>query len=251
MSLKSFLTKFFKGYEVLETVNSPINGEISVVEDFVGHREIKIGGITQSGWLVRKLWKVGITAIKSKQLTLNNCLILGLGGGDAAKIINKKWPKARITGVEIDQKVVEVGKKYFGLDKIKNLEIVVGDAIDYVENPDPQSPVTNHQSLVPNHQSPVTSPQSPIASHQSPVAKYDLILVDLYQGKEYPKRAEKDAFINALKEILAKDGVVIFNRLSYQEYAKPANEFAKRLSDFFSHVWTKKAATNLLIFCQN
>ena len=237
MSLKSFLTKFFKGYEVLETVNSPINGEISVVEDFVGHREIKIGGITQSGWLVRKLWKVGITAIKSKQLTLNNCLILGLGGGDAAKIINKKWPKARITGVEIDQKVVEVGKKYFGLDKIKNLEIVVGDAIDYVENPDPQSPVTSHQS--------------PVASRQSPITKYDLVLVDLYQGKEYPKRAEKDAFINALKEILAKDGVVIFNRLSYQEYAKPANEFAKRLSVFFSHVWTKKAATNLLIFCQN
>jgi len=237
MSLKSFLTKFFKGYEVLETVNSPINGEISVVEDFVGHREIKIGGITQSGWLVRKLWKVGITAIKSKQLTLNNCLILGLGGGDAAKIINKKWPKARITGVEIDQKVVEVGKKYFGLDKIKNLEIVVGDAIDYVENPDPQSPVTSHQS--------------PVASRQSPITKYDLVLVDLYQGKEYPKRAEKDAFINALKEILAKDGVVIFNRLSYQEYAKPANEFAKRLSVFFPNVWTKKAATNLLIFCQN
>ena len=237
MSLKSFLTKFFKGYEVLETVNSPINGEISVVEEFVGHREIKIGGITQSGWLVRKLWKVGITAIKSKQLTLNNCLILGLGGGDAAKIINKKWPKARITGVEIDLKVVEVGKKYFGLDKIKNLEIVVGDAIDNVENPDPQSPVTSHQS--------------PVASRQSPITKYDLVLVDLYQGKEYPKRAEEDAFINALKEILAKDGVVIFNRLSYQEYAKPASEFVKKLSEFFPHVWTKKAATNLLIFCQN
>ena len=243
MAIKLFLEKIFLGEALIEKIDSGFNGEINVYDSWFG-KSMRIGRITQSGELVNHLWKVGINEIHNSKFQNHKSLILGLGAGNAARLISKRWPEAKIIGVEIDPKVVEVGKKYFGLDKIKNLEIVVGDAFDYVENPDPQSPVTNHQSLVTSHQSPITN-------RQSPVTKYDLILVDLYQGKEYPKRAEEDAFINALKEILAKDGVVIFNRLSYQEYAKPANEFAKKLSDFFPNVWTKKAATNLLIFCQN
>jgi len=38
----------------------------------------------------------------------------------AAKIISEKFPNAKITGIEIDPMMVEIGKKYFGLEKIFN-----------------------------------------------------------------------------------------------------------------------------------
>ena len=232
MSLKSFLAKLFKGYEVLETVNSPINGEIIIIDNLFGKKEMRIGGVVQSGGLVKKLWG----EIFNQFLNRKNfrCLILGLGCGSAAKLISERFPNAEIVGVEIDPKVVEVGKKYFGLNSLKILEVVIGDAVELV-----QSSKTLLRGIPSEYKV-----QSSIQN-----SKFNLVLVDLYLGKEFSKEAESEEFIRGVRNLLSDSGMAIFNRLSYQEYAKPANEFAKRLSDFFPRVWTKKAATNLLIFC--
>lgn len=223
MFLKSFLTKLFKGYEVLETVNSPINGEIKVVDDLFGGRSMIIGGISQSGGLVTKLWEMALTAVSNEQSAVSKCLILGLGCGNAAKIVSEKFPGCKIVGVEIDPKVVEVGKKYFGLGEIPNLEIIIDDAI---------KKILNTYFLILN-------------------TKFDLILVDLYLGRNYPKEAESKQFIGGIKGVLSENGIVIFNRLCFGEYKKGAENFAEDLRNYFPKVWTKKAITNLLIFCKN
>lgn len=223
MKLKSFLKRFFLGEEVLEKIYSPANGEISVVENLFGGKELRIGGVTQSGGLVEKLWKTTLSTIPSSGFQVTNCLILGLGCGTVARLVNERWPEARITGVEIDPVVVEMGRKYFGLGEIKNLEIVIGDAIKVIRE-----------------------------KKEVRGKEFDLILVDLYLGKDYPKAAESKEFLQELKNILNKKGLVVINRLYYTpSFQKEAENFLLKVKEIFSKVETKKAVTNLLVFASN
>ena len=59
-------------------------------------------------------------------------LILGLGGGSAARLARALAPRARIIGVELDPKVVRAARRWFDLDEL-GVEIVRGDARHYLE----------------------------------------------------------------------------------------------------------------------
>ena len=59
-------------------------------------------------------------------------LILGLGGGSAARLIRALAPKATIVGVEYDAAVVRAARQHFALDAL-GLEVVTGDARRYLE----------------------------------------------------------------------------------------------------------------------
>lgn len=220
MKLKSFLERLFGG-QVIEKIKSPINGEILVLEGLKGKRFIRVGGITQSGGIVQGIWKRTLSVLKAQDLRLKTALILGLGGGTAAEILVEKWPGVKITGIEIDPKIIGVGKKYFNLDKIPNLKIIVGDAI---------KTITNQPSTINNR-------------------KYNLILVDLYQGQRFPKEAESEEFLNGLKRILAKDGLIVFNRLNFGKHKKETSNFLEKLKEFFPKVFFQKTESNLFIFC--
>jgi spermidine synthase len=58
-------------------------------------------------------------------------LLLGLGGGSAARIVRAIAPRARITGVEIDPDVVKLARRWFDLDAL-GVETVVADAVEYI-----------------------------------------------------------------------------------------------------------------------
>ena len=59
-------------------------------------------------------------------------LILGLGGGSAARLIRALAPKATIVGVEYDAAVVRAARQHFALGAL-GLEVVTGDARRYLE----------------------------------------------------------------------------------------------------------------------
>jgi len=59
-------------------------------------------------------------------------LILGLGGGSAARIVRALAPRARITGVEVDAAVVRAARRWFDLDRL-GVEVVKADARRYLE----------------------------------------------------------------------------------------------------------------------
>jgi spermidine synthase len=59
-------------------------------------------------------------------------LLLGLGGGSAARLARALFPEARIVGVERDPRVIEVARHHFQLDAL-SLEVVLGDARRYLE----------------------------------------------------------------------------------------------------------------------
>ena len=61
-------------------------------------------------------------------------LLIGLGSGSLAKFFWKQVPKAKITAVEIDPRVVAVAQMHFRLPpEDGRLSIVVGDGADYVQ----------------------------------------------------------------------------------------------------------------------
>jgi len=59
-------------------------------------------------------------------------LILGLGGGSAARVARALAPRARITGVEIDPGVVRAARRWFDLDGL-GVDVVRDDARRYLE----------------------------------------------------------------------------------------------------------------------
>lgn len=59
-------------------------------------------------------------------------LILGLGGGSAARLVRALAPSAEIVGVEFDPAVIRAARRHLALDRI-GVEVVCGDARAYLE----------------------------------------------------------------------------------------------------------------------
>jgi len=109
---------------------------------------IQCNGLTQSGGIVETIWKQTLRKLRIKKEEIRNILILGLGGGTVAKLLRKKYPKAKIVGVEIDPVMIELGKKYLNLDKY-NIDFKITDAT------------------------------------KIKIKEYDLVIVDMYLGDKY------------------------------------------------------------------
>jgi len=205
------------GSHLLEEVESEFNGKIQIYQT-LGSKRITVGGLIQSGGVLANIWYKALSKLKSlRQLAdsnLKTILILGLGGGTAASLTARFWPKAEITGIEIDPKMIQLGKKYFELDKLPQLKIVEGEAIEYVRN--------NND-------------------------KFDLILVDLYQGDKIVKKSESGEFIGLAKRRLKSKGIIIFNRLFYDDHKEKAEKFVKIIEKHFKKVVLVRAWSNLVV----
>ena len=59
-------------------------------------------------------------------------LVLGLGGGSAARVVRALAPRARIVGVERSAEVVRAARRHLGLDRL-GVEVVVADARAFLE----------------------------------------------------------------------------------------------------------------------
>ncbi|HCR36407.1 hypothetical protein A2130_02210 [Candidatus Woesebacteria bacterium GWC2_33_12] len=136
------------GTTVLEERDSKYNDRVRVVKTFGMGTYIQCNGLTQSGGIVETIWKQTLRKLRIKKEEIRNILILGLGGGTVAKLLRKKYPKAKIVGVEIDPVMIELGKKYLNLDKY-NIDFKITDAT------------------------------------KIKIKEYDLVIVDMYLGDKY------------------------------------------------------------------
>jgi spermidine synthase len=66
-------------------------------------------------------------------------LVLGFGGGSAARIVRALHPEARIEGVEIDADVVAAARTHFGVDAL-DVTLHVEDALAFLERARVESP---------------------------------------------------------------------------------------------------------------
>ncbi len=58
-------------------------------------------------------------------------LLLGVGGGSAARALRALDPQAEIVGVDYDAEVLRLARRHFGLGALR-LELIVEDALDYL-----------------------------------------------------------------------------------------------------------------------
>jgi spermidine synthase len=208
------------GTKVLEKVESPINGKMQVVKSIGLGTYIQVNNLTQSGGVVYDIWRTTLKKLKnSRTRELKNCLILGLGGGSAAKVVRKHWSNAEITGVEIDPIMVNLGKKYLKLDETKT-KVVIGGAYKILTT-----------------------------KHHLPTSKFDLILVDVYIGDKVPEKFESDKFLKLILKLLTFNGVAIFNRLYYEDKRKQAEIFHKKLIHVFKKVRPFYPEANVMYIC--
>jgi spermidine synthase len=199
------------GTKILEERDSKYNGHLKVSRSLGFGTYIQAEGLTQSGGIVEAIWKQTLKRINNLQFTINNCLILGLGGGTVAKLIRKNWPGAKIIGIDIDPLMVELGKKYLGLGQV-DVEIKIQDAYDFY-------------------------------------GMFDLIIIDLYNGENFPEKFGNIYFLSKVKNSLKRDGVVIFNRTYYGDKRPETVKFGNKLQKIFSKVEWFYPEANLMFVC--
>ena len=112
-------------------------------------------------------------------------LLLGLGGGTVATILNKKGYK--VTAVELDERMVEVARSYFSLNK--NVKVIVDDARHGIQN-----------------------------LHE----KYGVVMVDLFSAEVSPSHVLSKESLEQLSLLMNKQGLLIINTYGYLQ--KPAGK---------------------------
>jgi spermidine synthase len=109
---------------------------------------------------------------------LKKILMLGLGGGSISSYFGRFMPEVRIDTVEIDRRVIQVAKTYFGLRETERVRYLDGDGRVFLNrNKEP----------------------------------YDLIVVDAYQGGFVPFHLLTKEFYTLVKQRLAPGGAAAFN----------------------------------------
>lgn len=200
----SWLT-YFIPRTILKT-GSAYNRDIRIIEERKKYK-LLVNGSRESGAYIEKLWQKALTTFGiTERLPIKRILVLGVAGGTVIHLLNKTYPEATILGVDIDQTMINIGKRYFGLDRIANLSIVCQDAEAYI-----------HKTIKSKGQ-------------------FGLIIVDLFVGTHVPEFVRKQSFLEDLKTLLKKDGVVIINYLREFEYLQKSEILKKKLLALFTYV---------------
>lgn len=141
-----------------------------------------------------------------KILKMDHILLLGVAGGSVVKtLVDEIEYKGKITGVEIDPDMIEVANQYFNLNKIKQLELVVDDAFEFVLKTKIQ---------------------------------YDLIIIDVFEDTNMPNFLFEKFFLDRICILLKEDGYILFNTMILDEAHNVRNK--KYISEVNPKTFTAK-----------
>ena len=118
-------------------------------------------------------------------------LVLGLGAGTIPSYLYHRFPNTKIYVIEILPELKEIASDYFSMPRNERLEIIIGDAYDYIKETQIQ---------------------------------FDLIFMDIFSKNAIPKKFRTEEFYTGLKRLISADGYVAFNTWidpsSYSNYIK-------------------------------
>ena len=163
----------------LQTYTSPFSGKLDITM-FDGKKSLDIDGANYSYGSLQKVLKKALQELPFNEHH-QNILVLGMGAGSIVDTIRNDFhSNAAITLVEIDQVIIDIAEKEFGIRDFSNIQIIAQDAVQFVaENND----------------------------------QYDLVVVDLFIGDRIPEKFTEIAFVKHLARILEKNGQLIFNTI--------------------------------------
>jgi len=141
-----------------------------------------------------------------KILKMDHILLLGVAGGSVVKtLVDEIEYKGKITGVEIDPDMIQVANQYFNLNKIKQLELIIDDAFEFVLKTKDQ---------------------------------YNLIIIDVFEDTNMPNFLFEKFFLDRVCTLLKKDGFILFNTMILDEAHNVRNR--KYISEVNLETFTAK-----------
>jgi spermidine synthase len=155
---------------------------------------------------LQKVLRHGLKSIGYNHIKLlENCLILGVAGGSVIKtLIDEIQFEGHITGVEIDPETIHLGNTYFGLDKIKKLNIIIADANEFIQKNE---------------------------------TKFDLIIIDVFEDHLMPSFLFEKEFLKNTQQALTKSGVILFNTIVINDNEQLRNDsLEKKLSKLYTTI---------------
>lgn len=190
--------------QTVAIVSSPYNALIRINLES-GQYKLLVNGARESGQYIRELWKHAFSTLGMPiSRPMKKILVLGVAGGTVIHMLHDMYPEANITGVDIDQVMIDVGKKYFGLGDIKNLHCVRDDAKVFIR------------------------------SYKG--KPFDLIVIDIFIGPDVPDFVTSLSFESTVKKILSKQGRTIINYLQQPGYEEKAPKLKKILRTLYKTV---------------
>lgn len=131
---------------------------------------------------LQRILRKGLKYIGFERIrNFESVLVLGVAGGSVIKtLVDEIKFNGKITGVEIDENIIQIANDYFKLDKIPNLELVIDDAFEFV---------------------------------LKTKWTYDLIIIDIFQDTKMPNFLFEDFFINRINSLLNLNGFILFNTM--------------------------------------
>lgn len=114
--------------------------------------------------------------------SLNDALIIGLGGGSLAKHLLRHFPESKLCAVEYRKSVVKIARSHFSLPLEQRLKIITGDGYDYVRR-----------------------------RCETQQEKFDLLFLDAFDHDGMALSLRNIAFFDACKVLLKSDGILIIN----------------------------------------
>lgn len=148
---------------------------------------------------LQRVLRRGLKTIGLKNVgAMQDILLLGVGAGSVIRtILDETRFKGNITGVDIDADIVEIANRYFGLNTLDNVQIIIDDAFEFV---------------------------------LKTKERYDLIIIDIFQDTQMPNFIFEDFFSQRIGFLLRPGGYMLFNTMIL------SNAHEQRNLQYLSHI---------------
>lgn len=144
-------------------------------------------------------------------------LVVGLGGGTLPMALNQLYPGARIDVVEIDSAVKTVAETYFGFRENEQMTVIVKDARVFTK-----------RALTRDD-------------------RYDLIMLDAFNGEYIPEHLMTREYLEETKELLKPNGVVAANTFAISGlYDHESNTYRAVFGPFYN-VRSRTSANRVIL----
>jgi spermidine synthase len=186
----------------------PVTARVRIGEDG-GRAALLVDGVVQSISPEDGLVGGGYWAAMVPDDLPRDALILGLGGGTIARLLQARWGDVPIVGVDNDAEIVETAASVGWLPR-SGLEVVMADAFEYVQRCE---------------------------------RRFDFIAVDLFRGEHLAARAFGRPFLRRIRALLGPRGRVAVNLF----FDRHERERETRIASIFDIYKNHRIGGNIII----
>jgi spermidine synthase len=188
---------------------------IRVVSDGEGGRDLELneGVVTHSEWrphtvLTGGYWDLFLMLPPLLRHEPRTMLVIGNAGGTMGRAYGRFYPRVGIDGVELDPKLNEVARRYFGADDNPRMRLIAADGRPYLE---------------------------------STKKRYDLIVVDAYRQPYVPFYLATEEFFALARKHLRPGGAIALNVAATPHDHQLSNAIGTTLLTAFPQAWRWRA----------